>query len=82
MHPQVPQTSEELNPISENNAQQCISETQLNCNVDNKGPAYFAMFARVGLDNPTKSIDSRDNINQSGDSQEVYGRINTLQKTS
>lgn len=50
---------------------QCIPKTQLNFHNDNKGSRYLAMLARIGLDSPTKSLDSGDSTNWSWHNQEA-----------
>lgn len=56
--------------IREGENKQCILETQLICYDGNKNATYLAMLARVGLDSPTKSVESRDSSNQSNEMQE------------
>lgn len=56
-------------PLNGRGLKQCIPETQFNGHIGNKDVAYLAMLATIGLDSPTKSMESRDNINQSGHNQ-------------
>lgn len=51
----------------------CILETQLNSQNDNKNASYLAMLAKIGLDSPTKSLDTKDNINKEGHNLAMVG---------
>lgn len=67
------QESEEYNLVSgydghipREGHRQCIPKTQLNVHNGNNESTYLAMLTSVRLDNPTKSFESRNNINQGG----------------